>query len=225
MKDPRISASPSSGNTQNIDKKENLASDNFFGTLEKDNNQKPIGSNLILVDGYDTKKATVLQRPCALLHYDYEQVRLVILRSKTRKVTHHLYGRSLFIFGPDNLFRKFISKVTNFWFFEWFIIFLILVSTVTLAFEHPLENPESDKVHILGQIDLVMTSIFCLEALMKIISLGFLFNGSKSYLFDSWNILDFMIVTFSVVSLAVDTNLSFIKVLRVARILRPLRLI
>ena len=121
--------------------------------------------------------------------------------------------------------RNFFSKVTNYWLFESFIIFLILVSTVTLAFEHPLEDPESDLMNILDKIDLVMTAIFCFEALMKIISLGFLFNGSKSYLLDSWNILDFTIVVFSVISQTVDTNLGFIKVLRVARILRPLRLI
>ena len=88
-----------------------------------------------------------------------------------------------------------------------------------------MDNPESNKVKVLQLIDLVMTSIFCLEALLKIIALGFLFNGPKSYLFDAWNVLDFMIVAFSVLSLSIDTDLSYIKVLRVARILRPLRLI
>lgn len=105
------------------------------------------------------------------------------------------------------------------------IILLIVVSTCTLAFEHPLEDPHSEKMKLLDQIDLGMTAIFCLEALLKIVTLGFLINGSKSYLRDGWNVLDFLIVSFSVVSLSVDANLSFIKVLRVARILRPLRLI
>jgi hypothetical protein len=67
--------------------------------------------------------------------------------------------------------------------------------------------------------------IFATEALLKIIMLGFLLNGKKSYLRNSWNILDFAIVIFSVFSLTMDTNISFIKVLRVTRILRPLRLI
>ena len=134
-------------------------------------------------------------------------------------------GRSLFIFSDTNVIRRFVSKVTNHWFFEWFIIFLIIFSTLTLAFEHPLDDPESEKVKVLQLIDLVMTSIFCLEALLKIVALGFIFNGPKSYLFDAWNVLDFMIVAFSVLSLSIDTDLSYIKVLRVARILRPLRLI
>lgn len=99
------------------------------------------------------------------------------------------------------------------------------MSTCTLAFEHPLENPKSEKMKVLDQIDLVFTSIFCFEAVLKIIALGFIINGRRSYLRDSWNVLDFLIVVLSVVSLSLDANLSFIKVLRVARILRPLRLI
>ena len=174
---------------------------------------------------YDTKNTKALQRPCALLHYDYHQINLVVKRSKTLKKKVLLFGRSLYIFSETNPFRKFVSKITNYWLFEWLIIFLIIVSTITLAFEHPFDDPDSEKVEVLKQIDLVMTSIFCAEALLKIIALGFLFNGPKSYLHDSWNILDFMIVAFSVVSLSIETDLSFIKVLRVARILRPLRLI
>ena len=101
----------------------------------------------------------------------------------------------------------------------------ILASTISLAFEHPLEDPESDKMSLLNTIDLVFTAIFCVEAILKILSLGFIINGKDSYLLNTWNILDFGIVVLSFVSLTVDANLSVIKVLRVARILRPLRLI
>jgi hypothetical protein len=60
---------------------------------------------------------------------------------------------------------------------------------------------------------------------MKIITFGFILNGRLSYILSGWNILDFLIVLFSVFSLGLDADISFIKVLRVARILRPLRLI
>ena len=52
----------------------------------------------------------------------------------------------------------------------------IFVSTVTLALEQPLEDPESKKREIMGYIDLATTSIFTVEAVLKIIVLGFLFN-------------------------------------------------
>ena len=60
---------------------------------------------------------------------------------------------------------------------------------------------------------------------MKIITVGFIFNGRQSYILLGWNVLDFLIVMFSVFSLSYDASISFIKVFRVARILRPLRLI
>ena len=56
------------------------------------------------------------------------------------------------------------------------IIFFIVVSTVTLAFEGPLDDPYSEKMQILAKIDFVMTLIFIVEAVLKIIVSGFVFN-------------------------------------------------
>ena len=70
-----------------------------------------------------------------------------------------------------------------------------------------------------------MTVIFTIEAMLKIITTGFLFNRKNSYLRNSWNVLDFLIVSFALLSSTMKADISFIKVLRVARILRPLRLI
>lgn len=85
------------------------------------------------------------------------------------------------------MLRKFCNVFTNYWLFDAVIIVLILVSTTTLAFEHPLENPESENMQVLEQIDIGMTAAFSLEATLKIITLGFLLNGKKSYLRDTWN--------------------------------------
>ena len=96
--------------------------------------------------------------------------------------------------------------MTNHWLFDNIIILLIIVSTLTLAFEHPLEDPNSQKMKNLAQIDFGMTIAFCIEALMKIITFGFLFNGAKSYLLNAWNLLDFFIVITSVISLSIESN-------------------
>jgi len=88
-----------------------------------------------------------------------------------------------------------------------------------------MEDPKSDLMDKLTKIDYVFTAIFCIEALMKIITFGFIVNFKDSYLLSSWNILDFSIVVLSVVSLLVDAKLQVVKVLRTARIMRPLRLI
>jgi hypothetical protein len=71
-----------------------------------------------------------------------------------------------------------------------------------------------------------LTSIFCLEGALKIFAFGFLFNGKESYLRDTWNIVDFLIIIISVLSSSIPTvDLNILKILRLFRILRPLRLI
>ena len=78
---------------------------------------------------------------------------------------------------------------------------------------------------VISVLDLIMTIIFTLEALLKILAVGFLLNKKSSYLRQPWNVLDFAIVVCAIISQSIDADISFIKVLRVARILRPLRLI
>lgn len=110
--------------------------------------------------------------------------------------------------------------------FDRVIMALIFISTITLAFESPLNDPEGQVTRILNYIDYVMSAIFLIECFIKIIAVGFLFNGKSSYLRSPWNVLDFIIVCASVLSIIfVNLNLSFIKSLRILRILRPLRLI
>ena len=95
-----------------------------------------------------------------------------------------------------------------------------------LAIEDPYEKPGTMKVRILAELDLVLSFTFLCELLIKVIVLGFAFNGEDSYLRNAWNIMDFVIVFFSMVSIVFqDVDLGPIKVLRMLRVLRPLRMI
>ena len=71
--------------------------------------------------------------------------------------------------------------------------------------------------------------MFVIEALIKIISFGFICNGDKSYLRTMSNLLDFVIVLSAIatktLSGAATSSLSILKVFRVLRVLRPLRFI
>lgn len=74
-------------------------------------------------------------------------------------------------------------------------------------------------------IDVGLTAAFTLECIMKILRNGF-FVSPTSYLSESWSVLDFIIVTTSLIDLAVQSvNLPILKVLRLLRTLRPLRFI
>ena len=64
-----------------------------------------------------------------------------------------------------------------------------------------------------------------MESALKILAFGFIFNGEYSYLRDVANIIDFIILVFSWVSIFSEANLSIFKILRVFRVLRPLRLV
>ena len=99
-----------------------------------------------------------------------------------------------------------LCRATESWIFEVIIILLIIASSVILAFEHPLDDPESEMIKQLKMADMVITIIFIIEALAKIIVSGFILNGRHSYLMDSWNLLDFIIVSLSTASLFVNNT-------------------
>jgi hypothetical protein len=106
------------------------------------------------------------------------------------------------------------------------ILAFIAASTILLAFENPLGDKTTQLVKVLFYIDIFMTSVFLAEMIVKIISHGFMCNGSKSYMQISWNVLDFCIVSVSLLSIIFShLDLAFLKAIRMLRILRPLRLI
>jgi hypothetical protein len=80
---------------------------------------------------------------------------------------------------------------------------------------------------VLDVIDTVMVALFLVECVLKIIVLGFLFNGEHSYLRSGWNIIDFLVVAISMVNLIDlgDGNLDVMRIFRLLRVLRPLRLL
>jgi hypothetical protein len=67
-------------------------------------------------------------------------------------------------------------------YFESFSNIFVLISTILLAIDQPLDDPNSLKQKALGILDFVVTGLFCFEAIIKIIVFGFLINGKRSYL-------------------------------------------
>ena len=126
----------------------------------------------------------------------------------------------------SSVFRqKFVQIMVNKW-FDRFITFCIILNSLLLASQQYDKNYnvtfESKWNNILNVIDNVFTVIFLTECIVKVIAMGFI-RHKNSYLRDYWNWIDFFIVLVSVVSLLPFNDLSAIKALRTARILRPLR--
>jgi hypothetical protein len=71
-------------------------------------------------------------------------------------------------------------------------------------------------------IDFVFLIIYTIEMSLKIVAMGF-FMREHSYLRDSWNMLDFLVVFLGWISLVV--NNSSMSGIKVVRTLRPLKAI
>ncbi|KAF2983645.1 hypothetical protein EK904_005573, partial [Melospiza melodia maxima] len=100
-------------------------------------------------------------------------------------------------------FRKTCYKIVNHSGFEYFMVFMIVLSSAALAFEDVhLQKNKKVKI-ILDYADIIFTYTFFTEMLLKWVAFGL-----HSYFTNSWCLLDFIIV---------------LKSLRTFRALRPLR--
>ena len=109
--------------------------------------------------------------------------------------------------------------------FDNFIIFIIVLSSLSLSLDMPTVAPDSQLAISLDYSDKFFTIIFVIEASLKLMTFGL--YGEEGYFTSYWNILDFSIVTTSVISIlsAGAEGFGVFKALRAIRTLRPLRVI
>jgi hypothetical protein len=149
---------------------------------------------------------------------------ITMIRDLKRK--KRIYGHALFVIPPTNPWRQQLAKLVQSSSFDSIILVLIIVSSILLAIDNPLYDPQSDLVAVLSVIDVVFAALFTLEMVLKILSFGFLCH-KNAYLRDGWNFLDFIIVIVSIISIAASGNASLksLRSLRTLRALRPLRMV
>mmetsp|Transcript_57655 Transcript_57655/g.158821 ORF Transcript_57655/g.158821 Transcript_57655/m.158821 type:complete len:1739 (-) Transcript_57655:67-5283(-) len=134
--------------------------------------------------------------------------------------------RTLFIFSQTNPVRIWCAKVSSHPKFDTAVLVLIVISSLLLALDNPLMDPESDLKKFLVYTDYVMTTLFTMEMLLKIVTVG-LVAGKGAYLRDNWNVLDFVVVLISIISIFAGNvkGLKSLRTLRALRALRPLRVV
>jgi voltage-dependent calcium channel T type alpha-1G len=112
-------------------------------------------------------------------------------------------------------------------YFAGFIYTLIALNSLLLALDEPQLTDPYQKATITLLLT-VISIIFVGECFVKIIVLGF-YCGERTYLKDSWNILDFVIVLFSFLTWGLEafagSDLQFVRGFRALRALRPLRVV
>ncbi|CAL8242547.1 unnamed protein product [Merluccius merluccius] len=133
-------------------------------------------------------------------------------------------ARAFFIFSHTNRFRVLCHQIVNHNVFTNLILFFILLSSISLAAEDPVQN-DSFRNQILSYADHVFTGLFTIEIILKMTAYGaFLHKGSfcRNY----FNILDLVVVSVSLISSGIQSSaINVVKILRVLRVLRPLRAI
>ena len=140
------------------------------------------------------------------------------------KETEAYTDRSLWIFTPENPIRMKSKDIVLSSMFNYFIIVCILISGIGLSLERPLHDPDSTLIKVICWIDIITTAVFIIEAILKNFAFGFFFNGPQSYFKSFWNIVDFLIVIFSIVAISpISKHFKMVKMLRVARFLKLVR--
>ncbi|XP_076443937.1 sodium channel protein 1 brain-like [Babylonia areolata] len=125
---------------------------------------------------------------------------------------------------PRSKFLKFFYNISMSTKFEMAIVLLISFNMVVMAVEH--YNQTQAVTDTLKMLNVIFTSVFVLEAIVKLLGLRW------HYFRVPWNIFDFLIVLMSILDIILDDLLNsviikptLLRVVRVFRIGRVLRLI
>lgn len=132
-----------------------------------------------------------------------------------------------------NPFRNKIIKLVaiNPW-FDRIVLVVIVVNCLFLALDKEVDIVTDN----IEQIDIVFLILYTIEMILKIIAMGFI-TRNHSYLRDSWNILDFIVVMLGWISFILDppshhkdadkesVDTENFSAVRVVRLMRPLRTI
>ncbi|KAG2498044.1 hypothetical protein HYH03_003805 [Edaphochlamys debaryana] len=128
--------------------------------------------------------------------------------------------RSCLVFPKSSPLRRLSVLVAHSTWFSRFILFVILVNSVTLAMDSSRQDFNSTPLgRALQYVDIVMLVFFGAELAFKVVAMGFVL-APNTYLRDGWNVLDFLVVVVGVLSMLLPSNLT---AFRTFRALRPLR--
>uniref|UniRef100_A0A8C2UKC9 Voltage-dependent R-type calcium channel subunit alpha n=1 Tax=Coturnix japonica TaxID=93934 RepID=A0A8C2UKC9_COTJA len=139
-------------------------------------------------------------------------------------------NRSLFLFGEDNIVRKYAKKLI-----DWPYPFCTPLRAPPCSpcpdlpwwlHRTRVQKQPAGKRLPSEKTEPYFIGIFCFEAGIKIVALGFVFHKG-SYLRNGWNVMDFIVVLSGILATAgthFNTHVD-LRTLRAVRVLRPLKLV
>ena len=136
---------------------------------------------------------------------------------------------SLFIFSGDvgtcsGGVRFRVFRIMDSTFFERTVLAVIMANSITLAIDIPSTKNNDNIQDFLTVSEYAFLVLFTIEMTLKVVSLGFVLHP-HSYLRNSWNVMDFTVVMIGYFSLLAPSGDDNYSVLRLLRIIRPLRVV
>ena len=136
----------------------------------------------------------------------------------------YIGGVSCYLFSVHSKLRVQLRNIIQTFSFELFIMICIIIMMIILALDEPSLNSSSNKKDILNIMDTILSIIFIIEAIIKIIVMGFVIHPN-SYLRNKWNQLDFFVVLVSIIDFIPYFHGDITIALKATRAFRPLRII
>jgi voltage-gated sodium channel len=113
------------------------------------------------------------------------------------------------------------KSIVNSKFFQRLIVVTILLAGIVVGMQ-TYKGFAIENAFILDMLDTIILGIFAIEAFIKILAEG---NRPQNYFKNPWNVFDFVIVAACLLEPIIHVGAGFLPVLRLARILRVLRLV
>lgn len=135
------------------------------------------------------------------------------IHNNTKKFIYLL----LYIFRKTNNLALQISKHP---FFEISSLIIVLANCITIL----IDNSSDGENSIITKFENFFFAFYLFELSIKIIAQGLIF-GPLSYLRDGWNVLDFFIISTTILSIVFASYGFNLQSLKTFRVLRPLRTI
>lgn len=134
---------------------------------------------------------------------------------------------SLYVFHERSRFRRHVTSLINWKWFDRTVLAVILTNCVTLAMYDPTQEDDSAWNQSLDVCELIFTFFFMAEFVLQIISRNFAI-GPNAYLKNPWSVLDFVVVCAGLLSLigaavGMASGASNVTGIRALRALKPLR--
>ena len=116
----------------------------------------------------------------------------------------------------------FCYKLIKHKYFEYMTLAIIIWNSIVLA----LDDPTQEATELTKTFDLIFLVLYTIEMVLKIVGMGFMLNKG-SYLRETWNVLDFIIVVSAYIPYFLESDGTSVDLtaLRSLRVLRPLRTI